>query len=199
MYQRLYEREEVKEILYSFLLMEEYNKDNFHEGTYGEWNRVYKIPERKPDYISASGSSYWYHPGAVTRLSHHWGAFIGKNHWNLRGKEWEDSSYEKKPTLRAGRIKYKNLKSSGINEPHVRILHKELNRRRSKKDNEKLTRQVIDGVRYGKDRKPLTPKEHRMETRREKQKEKELKRTFEIRKKSNEALKNFINQWKGKQ
>lgn len=42
-------------------------------------------PEREPDYVSESGSTYWYEPYGVYRLADHWGRDIGSNDWSIGG------------------------------------------------------------------------------------------------------------------
>lgn len=42
-------------------------------------------PSADPDYVSASGSTYWYTAEGVYRLSNHWGHGIKSCIWYLRG------------------------------------------------------------------------------------------------------------------
>lgn len=49
-------------------------------------------PDREPDYVSASGSAYWYGDDGVVRASTHWGAKIASCDWYLDGEalsSWE--------------------------------------------------------------------------------------------------------------
>tara|TARA_R110002111_G_scaffold100975_1_gene156356 strand:- start:1515 stop:2024 length:510 start_codon:yes stop_codon:yes gene_type:complete len=46
-------------------------KDNFYLATTATFKSC-EIPKRKPDYISASGSKYWYCKSGVIRHSDHW-------------------------------------------------------------------------------------------------------------------------------
>ena len=48
-----------------------FNKNNFFVSTRATW-KCCKLPKRDPDYISNSGSQYWYTPLGVYRKSDHW-------------------------------------------------------------------------------------------------------------------------------
>lgn len=63
-----------------------YNSGNFHRCTAAVWTPV-RCPRRKPDYISDSGSRYWYTADgkAVIRSSNHWGEGVGNCVWFLAG------------------------------------------------------------------------------------------------------------------
>lgn len=57
------------------------NKDNFFVATKATWKGV-KAPKRTPDYISNSGSEYWYTPQGVYRKSDHWShIYINNKYW----------------------------------------------------------------------------------------------------------------------
>lgn len=43
-------------------------------------------PDREPDYVSASGSAYWYGDEGVVRSSDHWGKGIASCDWHLDGE-----------------------------------------------------------------------------------------------------------------
>lgn len=47
------------------------HQGNFHLGTHGMFTHGPQ-PERPPDYVSDSGSRYWFSPAGVYRLSNHW-------------------------------------------------------------------------------------------------------------------------------
>lgn len=49
-----------------------YNSENFYMGTEASWEDA-EAPEREADYVSDSGSAYWYTEGGVFRTSNHWG------------------------------------------------------------------------------------------------------------------------------
>ena len=49
-----------------------YNSENFYMGTEASWNDA-EAPEREADYVSDSGSAYWYTESGVFRKSNHWG------------------------------------------------------------------------------------------------------------------------------
>ena len=60
-----------------------YSFVNFNKATVADWSRC-EIPERKPDYISFSGSAYWDYGNRVRRLSDHWG-IVRSCKWLLEG------------------------------------------------------------------------------------------------------------------
>lgn len=51
----------------------QYNRENFFSNTFAKFRQTCYVPEREPDYISESGSRYWYENGKVFRQSDHWG------------------------------------------------------------------------------------------------------------------------------
>lgn len=55
------------------------SKDNFYNRTIVNFVRC-EIPERMPDYVSYSGSAYWYYKNRVRRLSDHWG-IVSSCYW----------------------------------------------------------------------------------------------------------------------
>jgi len=61
-------KEQVKEEKVTF--------DNFYKGTNADFKEIMKagVPKRKPDFISDSGSKYWFTSNSVIRQSDHWGA-----------------------------------------------------------------------------------------------------------------------------
>lgn len=50
-----------------------YNEYNFFRATKATFKGC-KEPKREPDYVSNSGSEYWYTPKGVIRSSNHWSA-----------------------------------------------------------------------------------------------------------------------------
>ena len=67
-------------------------RDVFYENTVADF-QIAKAPEREPDYVSASGSEYWYFPDGVFRRSDHWGKGIATCDWYLNGvnlNEWNE-------------------------------------------------------------------------------------------------------------
>jgi len=56
---------------------------NFHLGTHGVFTPC-PPPDRKPDYVSESGSVYWDEGDRVVREADHWGA-VGECLWPLAG------------------------------------------------------------------------------------------------------------------
>ena len=49
-------------------------KDNYYTSTYAKFVEC-ATPRRKPDYISSSGSRYWYTKTGVIRKSDHWSLY----------------------------------------------------------------------------------------------------------------------------
>lgn len=68
-----------------------YNSENFYMGTEASWADA-EAPEREADYVSDSGSAYWYTEGGVFRTSNHWGYEVASCDWFLGNEEsaWED-------------------------------------------------------------------------------------------------------------
>ena len=66
----------------------EYDFTNFYNGTYATWHHasMYEcdILNTKPDYVSASGSRYWYRGNEVYRFADHWGE-VASCIWDLYG------------------------------------------------------------------------------------------------------------------
>ena len=60
-----------------------YNERNFFDATAAVFD-LCDQPEREPDYISGSGSAYWYVNGGVVRRSNHWGDAIASCAWYIR-------------------------------------------------------------------------------------------------------------------
>ena len=56
---------------------------NFHLGTHGVFTPC-SPPDRKPDYVSESGSVYWDEGDRVVREADHWGA-VGECMWTFAG------------------------------------------------------------------------------------------------------------------
>lgn len=53
-----------------------FNKDNFFNNTYGVFDFVSNPPSRKPDFISCTGSEYWYEKDFLYRRSNHWSGYF---------------------------------------------------------------------------------------------------------------------------
>lgn len=62
------------------------NKDNFYLNTFARFFSVGlgSVPSRPCDYVSASGSMYWYENDGVYRLSDHWG-HVASCYWPIIG------------------------------------------------------------------------------------------------------------------
>lgn len=54
-------------------MTKKYNKYNFFKHTFCEWKSVEGVPNRKADYISKSGSRYFFTEEGVFRIANHWG------------------------------------------------------------------------------------------------------------------------------
>lgn len=62
-----------------------YNRTNFHKKTYCEFVEVKEnnLPEGEPNYVSKSGSVYFFTESGVYRKSNHWGR-AAKCRWKLK-------------------------------------------------------------------------------------------------------------------
>jgi len=62
-----------------------FNYSNFHKNSFASF-KACKKPKREPDFISPSGSEYWYsqdkNGGYVIRFSDHWGS-VASCLWKL--------------------------------------------------------------------------------------------------------------------
>lgn len=54
-------------------MTKKYNRYNFFKHTFCDWKSVERVPEQKADYISKSGSSYFFTSDGVYRIANHWG------------------------------------------------------------------------------------------------------------------------------
>lgn len=61
--------------------------DNFYKGTKADFKEIMKagVPKRKPDFVSDSGSKYWFTANSVIRQSNHWGQ-LDTCEWTLDGR-----------------------------------------------------------------------------------------------------------------
>lgn len=76
------------------------NKTNYYTLTKANFEEC-KTPKRKPDYVSNSGSEYWYTLRGVIRRSNHWNYGVKSCSWLLNG--------ECVDTLKTGFCKWKNF------------------------------------------------------------------------------------------
>lgn len=60
-------------------------EEDYSTATVATWERA-KPPKGKPDYVSGSGSTYWYTEDGVYRSSDHWGSSVATCSWYLRGE-----------------------------------------------------------------------------------------------------------------
>lgn len=60
-------------------------EDNFFDNTIALFEQVDK-PKRKPDFISLSGSKYWYYKKGLIRGADHWGNRISNCNWAIKLK-----------------------------------------------------------------------------------------------------------------
>lgn len=61
-----------------------FTTDNFYMNTAADFAPC-AAPDRLPDYVSASGSEYWYEPEGVVRRANHWGG-VASCEWTLDGE-----------------------------------------------------------------------------------------------------------------
>ena len=66
------------------------NRNNFYKETVATFTPS-KTPNRQPDYISESGSKYWYEIDGVIRQSDHWGSRVASCEW-FYGELWNSGS-----------------------------------------------------------------------------------------------------------
>lgn len=86
------------------------NKDNFYINSEANFEFCEK-PNREPDYISASGSEYWYTEEGVFRNSDHWGNGIASCDWQLLNcNEWDIPQYQLTYKPLCGFAKWQNFK-----------------------------------------------------------------------------------------
>ncbi len=86
--------------------------ENFHLNTFAEFVAC-DFPERNPDFISESGSRYWFEGDSVIRESNHWGVRIASCSWFLKGRT--NSPYQ------AGICKLENFMQ--LNGKRVHLVH----------------------------------------------------------------------------
>lgn len=67
----------------------EADENTFFTRTMAEFKEVLEKPNREPDYISNSGSKYWYSKKGVIREADHWGDSISTCSWALKGEKKE--------------------------------------------------------------------------------------------------------------
>lgn len=63
--------------------MTKFNENNFFGGTTAVFT-LCEQPQSEPDFVSGSGSAYWYINGGVVRRADHWGYGIASCNWYLR-------------------------------------------------------------------------------------------------------------------
>ena len=81
-----------------------FNEHNYFMGTAADFKSVQR-PDREPDYVSYSGSEYWYSEDGVVRGSNHWGTGIASTDWFLDGSDV--SSYDSRNRdVRYGKAKW---------------------------------------------------------------------------------------------
>lgn len=74
-----------------------YDASNFFELTTANFVTA-EVPNREADYVSNSGSEYWYTEDGVYRLADHWGSKIASCDWYLNGENtcsWSDEHGER--------------------------------------------------------------------------------------------------------
>jgi len=68
-----------------------FDKNNFYKDTEAIFIRS-KEPNYPPDYVSDSGSKYWYMKDGVYRRSDHWGRNVASCNWYLFGQKGQNIS-----------------------------------------------------------------------------------------------------------
>ena len=87
-----------------------YNDENFFMATEATFTPVEK-PKGKPDYVSSSGSKYWYDKNGVVRESDHWGSNVDSCNWYMKGDK-KYSSWDDTNGIRYGRATWNSFKPS---------------------------------------------------------------------------------------
>lgn len=61
--------------------------NDFHQRTFANYQKIRKkeLPLREPDFISPSGSKYWFGNKSIIRQANHWGRDIASCAWLLNG------------------------------------------------------------------------------------------------------------------
>ena len=82
----------------------EYNKDNFFENTYGVFKQVQLARNDitflgNPDFVSNSGSKYWYKGNKLYRYANHWD-YVASCVWKIKGH------YNARKNYKLGVIKF---------------------------------------------------------------------------------------------
>lgn len=54
-------------------MIKKYTKNNFFKHTFCDWKLANEVPKPKADYISTSGSHYFFTEDGVYRIANHWG------------------------------------------------------------------------------------------------------------------------------
>ena len=91
------------------------NKNNFYINSEADFEYCEK-PDRECDYISASGSEYWYSEDGVYRNSDHWGNGIASCDWQLLNCcDWDVPQYELTYKTLCGFAKWDAFKLKEIN------------------------------------------------------------------------------------
>lgn len=88
-------------------LNEPITRDNFYDHTACNWNEVDDKLFVKPDYVSDSGSKYWYTDNGVYRMSNHWGFGVGSCDWTLNSHP--ELSYRDEGSDRLGYAEWKDF------------------------------------------------------------------------------------------
>jgi hypothetical protein len=70
-----------------------YTFSDFHLASFAVFTFQAFAPDRAPDFISGSGSCYWYEGDTVIRESDHWGPRIASCAWLLQGDDNEKGRY----------------------------------------------------------------------------------------------------------
>lgn len=112
------------------------DKDNFFNYTMVNFNQVKNAPDRDPDYVSKSGSKYWYEDDGVYRQANHWGEGVASCDWFINGNitdyanfantlekdivgfaKWNDFTNTANMTIREQRDIFKNAEAKLKNNP----------------------------------------------------------------------------------
>jgi len=114
------------------------SKDDFFEGTKADFTTC-DIPAREPDYVSKSGSVYWYTDDGVIRAADHW-LGVASCKWILDGHDEYilNKATDKREFPVAGFCKWNDFSRIGFIEEIKEM----------PKGTRKYSYKIIDGVGY---------------------------------------------------
>jgi len=111
--------------LYNKHLNRRFDAENFYISTRAIFQKV-PIPERAPDYISESGSKYFFSKTGVTRVSNHWGMGIATCDWYLGSRDNFNDNFKIPVAGFCAFVDFKNSDKYNIESLVWRNLHEKI-------------------------------------------------------------------------